>query len=140
MPEGLSAFSADPELIKTLETHSKPVSMGPDRVLFRQGDLPFGLFILTTGTAVVTMRAGNEIVMQIRTEAGALLGIPAVLGDSPYTLTAEVLEGSTVSFISKKDFTHLMQSDPLLSFKVLQILAVAVRSARQAFSQFDKIH
>lgn len=130
-----SAFSADPELIRDLEKRSKPMSLDCDRILFRQGDPPSGIFILKTGTAVITMKSGKKIVMQVQAEGGSLLGLPAVLGDVPYTLTADVLEGSEVAFLPKDDFTHLMQSDPLLSFKVLQLLATQVRFARKALSQ-----
>jgi CRP-like cAMP-binding protein len=37
-----------------------------------------------------------------------------------------------VSFVSRDDFTALMQADPLLSLKILQVLAAEVRSARKA--------
>lgn len=134
MPHDSSAFAADPELIETLKTKSKPVSTGSNRVLFRQGDPPFGIFILETGAAVATMKAEDVVVMQVQIEAGAILGLPATLGEVPYSLTADVMEGSAVSFLPKQDFTQLIQSSPLLSFKVLQILASQVRLARRALS------
>jgi len=40
-----------------------------------------------------------------------------------------------LGFVPREDFTELMQSDPLLSLKVLQVLAAEVRSARQAILQ-----
>jgi len=50
-------------------------------------------------------------------------------------LTATARSGAQLSFVSRDDFTALMQSDPLLSLKVLEVLAAEVRSARQAILQ-----
>jgi CRP-like cAMP-binding protein len=55
--------------------------------------------------------------------------------NEPYTLTATARSGAQLSFVSRDDFTALMQSDPLLSLKVLEVLAAEVRSARQAILQ-----
>ena len=53
MPEGSipvqfdpSAFVADSELVEALEKRSLPFPCGEDRVLFRQGEPPTGLYIL----------------------------------------------------------------------------------------------
>ena len=43
-----SAFLADPELIKALDKRATPFLCAEDRVLFCQGDLPTGLFVIHT--------------------------------------------------------------------------------------------
>ena len=129
-----SAFIADPELAAALEKRSRPVSPGPDGILFRQGDPPAGIFILQKGTAILRMRSRGRIVMQTRAGAGSLLGLPGVIGDAPYSLSAEVLENSEVAFLPRKDFVEIMEIEPGLSLKVLELLAAEVRYARQALS------
>jgi CRP-like cAMP-binding protein len=64
-----------------------------------------------------------------------VLGLPGLIGNEPYTLTATARSGAKLGFITRDDFTALMQSDPLMSLKVLQVLAAEVRSARQAILQ-----
>jgi CRP-like cAMP-binding protein len=64
--------------------------------------------------------------------AGSLLGLPAVIGAKPYSLTAEALEGAELSLLTREDFIDLMQTDPLLSFQVLRVLAEEVRFARES--------
>jgi CRP-like cAMP-binding protein len=129
-----SAFIADPELIEELEKQARPVAVGPDGVLFHQGDQPTGVYILRKGSARLTSKSDGDAILCVRAGAGSLLGVPAVVGAKPYSLTAEVLEGADVSLLSCSDFVHLMSTQPTLSFRVLQVLAEEVRFAREALS------
>jgi CRP-like cAMP-binding protein len=130
-----SAFVADPELIQALEKHSTAISCDADRVLFNQGDHPQGLYILDQGETTLSMASpAGEQLMSIQAHAGSLLGLPGLLGDEPYTLTAIARNGARLSFVTRDDFTSLMQTDPLLALKILEVLAAEVRSARRALS------
>ena len=130
-----SAFVADPDLILTLEKGSKTISCGGDRVLFRQGEVPDGLYILNRGELALTMTSpSGEPVMQMQASAGALLGLPGLISGEPYTLTATARNGACLSFVSRDDFTSLMQTNPLMALKMLEVLAAEVRSAREALS------
>jgi CRP-like cAMP-binding protein len=40
-----------------------------------------------------------------------------------------------VGFVGRADFFALVQADPLLSLKMLQVLAAEVRTARQALQR-----
>jgi CRP-like cAMP-binding protein len=130
-----SAFVADPDLILTLENRSTTISCGEDRVLFRQGEIPDGLYILNRGELALTMASLNgEPVMQMQAAAGSLLGLPGVISGEPYTLTAVARNGARLSFVSRDEFTNLMQTNPLMALKMLEVLAAEVRSARHALS------
>jgi CRP-like cAMP-binding protein len=74
----------------------------------------------------------GHVVMSIEASPGSLLGLPGLLGDEPYTLTAVAHPGSRLCFISREDFIALMHSDMRLALRVLQVLAAEVRSARNA--------
>ena len=130
-----SAFVADPELIQALEKHSTAISCDADRVLFNQGDDPQGLYILDQGETTLTMASPTgEQLMSIQAHAGSLLGLPGLIGDEPYTLTAIARNGARLSFVPRDEFTSLMSADPLLAIKMLQVLAAELRSARRALS------
>jgi CRP/FNR family transcriptional regulator len=130
-----SAFVADPELIHALEKHSTPISCETDHVLFNQGDHPQGLYILHQGETTITMASPTgEQLMSIQAHAGSLLGLPGLIGNEPYTLTAIARNGSRLSFVPRDEFTSLMRADPLLALKMLQVIAAELRSARQALS------
>ena len=131
-----SAFVADPELIQALDKQSTPIPCGEDRVLFRQGDAPTGLFILKSGHATLTMNSSTgKRIMSGQAAAGSLLGLPGLIGNEPYTLTAIAGAGAQLSFVTGDKFTALMRTDPFLALKVLQVLAAEVRSARNAILQ-----
>ena len=130
-----SAFVADPELIQALKKHSTPISCDTDHVLFNQGDHPKGLYILDQGETTITMASPTgEKLMSIQARAGSLLGLPGLIGNEPYTLTAIARNGARLCFVPRDEFTNLMRTDPHLSLKMLQVLAAEVRSARHALS------
>ena len=74
----------------------------------------------------------GEKVMQVQAPIGSLLGLPGLISDAPYTLTAVAGNGARLSFVPRDEFNSLMQTSPLLALKILQVLAAEVRSARSA--------
>jgi CRP-like cAMP-binding protein len=129
-----SAFVADPELVKELEKRAEPVAVSPDRVLFRQGEEPVGVYILRKGLAKLTSRSDGDAILSVQAGPGSLLGVPAVVGGKPYSLTAEAMAGAELSLLRSNDFVHLMHTEPALSFRVLQVLAEEVRFARESIA------
>ncbi|MDR3470456.1 MAG: cyclic nucleotide-binding domain-containing protein [Devosia sp.] len=131
-----SAFLADPDLISALQKRATPFVCEQDRVLFRQGDPPTGLFILRKGLATLTMDPGaSQNVFACHAVPGSLLGVPGLIGNQPYSLTAVAQSGAEVSFIARDDFNLLMQTEQRLMLMILQVLAAEVRSARLALAQ-----
>ena len=131
-----SAFLADPELLEALRKHSIPLACEADRILFNQGDASTGLYILLKGEAALSMTGEDgALLMSIVATDGSLLGLPGLIGNQPYSLTAIARSGAQVNFIARDDFNALMQSQLNLLVKVLQVLAAEVRSARLAITQ-----
>lgn len=131
-----SAFLADPELFKTLEKRAEPIACDEERVLFHQGEPPSGLYIVSRGEATLSMDSGHDQpLFSCRASAGSLLGLPALIGNQAYTLSAIASRGAQVGFIDRDAFEVLMQSELALMVKILQVLAAEVRSARMAITQ-----
>jgi CRP-like cAMP-binding protein len=131
-----SSFVADSTLIQVLEQRSVPLPCLRGLMLFRQGDLPTGLYIIRSGEAMLllTDENGNDVA-QFNVGAGSMLGLPAVVAKEPYSLTAMAREQSEVSFVEMAAFEELMQEQPTLFPKVLEVLAAEVRSARHALTE-----
>jgi CRP/FNR family transcriptional regulator len=128
-----SAFLADRELIQALEKRSVPIVCEEDRLVFRQGDAPNGLYILHKGDVILTMESlSGQVILCLLPPAGSLLGLPGLVGNEPYSLTAKAGKSSKLSFVARRDFDDLMQTDPSLPLRVLHVLAAEVRAARQA--------
>lgn len=131
-----SAFLADPDLLKALEKCATPVACDADQVLFHQGDPPIGLYMLWHGEATLTMDWGNnQPIFSCRAIAGSILGLPALIGNEPYSLSAIASRGAAVGFIDRDEFNVLIETEPSLMVKILQVLAAEVRSARMATIQ-----
>jgi CRP-like cAMP-binding protein len=128
-----TAFVTYPELVLAFLKLADALPCEPDCVLFRQGDVPTGLYILHEGQATLSTNSfGGEFAISLQTTAGSLLGLPSVIGREPHQLTAIAHRGSRLSFINSDDFASLIQSDPLLSRKILQVLAEEVQFTRRA--------
>ena len=127
--------TTDRKLIKALVKRSLPVDCSKGRTLFNQGDTSEGLFLLERGEAVLEMRSEvGQAVLCLEARSGSLLGLPGVIANEPYTLTAFVRNGSTVSFIRREDFEQTLREEPGLFPSILQILAAEVHSVRRAIA------
>jgi CRP-like cAMP-binding protein len=70
--------------------------------------------------------------MSVEALPGSLLGLPGLIGNMSYTLTAIGHKDAELSYVTRDDFITLIRTNPHLSLKVLEVLAAEVRSARQA--------
>jgi CRP-like cAMP-binding protein len=128
-----TAFLADPELIRALSVHATPIVCDTDRILFQQDDPAVGLYILHEGEATISMNSQEgQTILSVQARSGSILGLPGLVSSQPYSLTAVACAGARVSFLGRSEFTALMESSPSLAFKILQVLAAEVRSARNA--------
>lgn len=130
-----AAFVADLALIDALKKRSTPIDCTQDRVLFNQGDEPNGLYILHSGEVRLTMKSpvGDQL-MSMAAVPGSLLGLPGLVGNHAYSLSAFARMGAVVSFVSKDEFSSLMLKEPSVSVMILRVLAAEVRTARMALS------
>lgn len=128
-------FSADQRLIEPLLKRSREVSVssGEGQILFSQGDAPIGLYLVERGAAALIMKsATGRVATCFHSGPGSVLGLPAVVADQPYSLTAMADRGAGIRFVTRSDYEEVMRADPGLYLYVLQILAAEVRSARVA--------
>ena len=131
-----NSFAADCKLIQALVNRSQPVICSEDHVLFRQGEAPTGLYVLQSGQATLMRETtSGRAIIWLHAAPGSLLGLPGIVANEPYTLTAMARKGSEVRFVTRSDFEDLLQAEPSLNFGVLQVLAAEVRSARLAFAE-----
>jgi CRP-like cAMP-binding protein len=130
------SFASDAKLVQALGKVSRPVSCSEGRTLFNQGEVCDGLHILESGEASLVLKStSGRTVMCLTLGAGSLIGLPGVVANEPYTLTATVQPGSQVRFVTRADFEKIIQAEPSLYPGVLHVLAAEVRAARLALSE-----
>jgi CRP/FNR family transcriptional regulator, cyclic AMP receptor protein len=80
-------------------------------VLFVEGQKARGVFILCEGRVKLSTSSmdGKTLIARIA-DPGEILGLPATVTDTPYELTAEVIEPTQVNFISRSDFLGLLHT------------------------------
>ncbi|HEY3707106.1 MAG TPA: Crp/Fnr family transcriptional regulator [Terracidiphilus sp.] len=128
-----SAFVGDTELIRALNERARPVDCSEDRVLFCQGENPAGVYIVCAGAVALTMRSPDgETVLDMNAEPKSLLGLPAVVSNTSYSLSAKARSGAEVSFVPREQFSNMMLTEPGLAILILKVLAAEVRTARIA--------
>ena len=77
---------------------------------------------------------GGAQVASVPMAPGSILGLPALVSDKAYSMTAVAKSGATVGFLTRDDFSALMFTEPSLAFMILRVLAAEVRSVRVALS------
>ena len=125
----------DPELAEKIVRRSAEI-IPQDGVLFRQGDPADCLYFVKSGEANLTMQAGDKE-FRIRAGQGSLLGIPAIVGNQPYSMTATAGRDAEIFRLSSVAFNDLIKTEPKMQEAVLRILAGEVRVARQALSDLS---
>lgn len=79
-------------------------------VIFLEGDLPRGVFVLRQGRAklTVTNASGRRLISRIAFP-GDILGLHSVITGDAYDAAAETIRPSRVQFIPRADFLHFLQ-------------------------------
>ena len=99
-------------------------------ILFVEGQNPRGMFILCTGKVNLstTSREGKILILKTAA-AGDALGLSAAILGMGYELTAETATSCELSFVNRKHFLELMQSDSDVALHTAQSLSRDFQSA-----------
>lgn len=100
------------------------------QIVFYEGNMPMGLYCINQGKIKVfkTGRGGKEQIVRLAKD-GDVLGYRSLIGNEPYTATAEALEDSTICFTDRKMFEQLLQTDPALPKNFMELLCQELRDA-----------
>src|SRR5690348_14641559 len=102
------SFQATDELIKALQPYGSVLSHPARKTLFKRGQQAHGIFLLETGSARLTIPGAIDRGVG----PGALLGVPGTLSKGVYSLSAELLEESTVLFVPAERVVALLTDHP----------------------------
>lgn len=126
-PQG--AFQVNETLSSELRGLGDSVSVGAHEFLFRRGDNPDGVFLLTSGR--VKLSAGPRTSPLTREcLPGALLGLPATLRNRPYSLTAQSTAPCECVRITHSALVEYLRTHPEFCLQVVEVLAQEVGTLR----------
>ena len=101
-------------------------------LLFVEGEMPRGIFILCSGRAKLTTSSteGKTLIVKIA-EPGEVLGASATILGKPYEVSAETIEPAQLNFIKRDDFLKLLGSNAEACMHTAQQLSEKYHSAQR---------
>jgi len=110
-------------------------------VLFVEGQVPRGIFVLCKGSVKLSINSPNGRTMIVKlAEPGEVLGLSATISDKPYEVTAETLDPCQVNFVKRDDFLRFLKEDVEACFKVAEQLSDKYHTACQEVRSLGLSH
>src|ERR1035438_3961458 len=110
-----------PVVAETLEQEAVTTTYPTGAVLFAEGQVPRGIFIVRRGRVKLSICGsdGRTLILRI-VEPGCPLGVAAVVSARQFEATAETQEPSEISFLRQTDLLRLMRSNGEIALWVTQ--------------------
>ncbi len=108
-------------------------------VLFGQGETPTEVVLVLHGEIALTPDATEPTLCRIA-RAGAVLGIPAILGRKCYSLTAVSVGKCVIAILAKERFLAALQTDPEMTLGIVRMLAEEISEMQNVNVQFRLAH
>ena len=99
-------------------------------VLFVEGQMPRGVYVLCRGRAKLSMVSseGKTLILHL-SEPGEILGLSSCLLAQPYQATVETLSPCQLNFIRREDFLNYIRNHSEAMFRAAEFLSREYRSA-----------
>lgn len=109
------------------------------QTLFLQGNPPFGVFCIKSGTVKVSQNTseGKESIVRL-SKAGDLVGHRSLLTNQSYQATATALEDTKVCFFDKAHIDQLIKDQPQIAFNLIHSMGQDLGEAEAKVSSFSK--
>ena len=118
--ESLKCFDA----IKSLASYPRST------VLFAEGRPVRGIYILCDGRAKLSICSDTGKRLTLRVAGpGEVLGLGATLSNTPYEITAELLDNSQVVFVRRKDLLKFLREHREVCMEVVRMLSQDLHGA-----------
>lgn len=98
--------------------------------IFNEGSYPSGLYCIHKGKVKIFKNGteGKEQILRFAKE-GDILGYKSLLSDQPFSASAAALDEAVICFIPKKSYFDVLQTNPKLSLKMMQLLTQELKTA-----------
>lgn len=127
----MACYIAHPDLFAALERCCERVRKRRSTVLFRRGEKAFGMFLIIKGTVRLDFGVDASTALGNICGPGALVGLPATLSGTNYSMTATVTEDGHLGFLTPQDVASLLREQPGLRQHFLTILSAKVAQIEQ---------
>jgi CRP/FNR family transcriptional regulator, cyclic AMP receptor protein len=99
-------------------------------VLFVEGQVPRGIFVLCKGSVKLSINSPSGRTMIVKlAEPGEVLGMSATISGKPYEVTAQTIDPCQVNFVKRDDFLRFLKDDVEVCFRVAEQLGEKYHNA-----------
>ncbi len=124
-------LQASADLQQELRKISMPVRLTESSLLFEQGEKPKGVFLVEKGSVALTLKlARGRTVYERNVGKGSVLGLPATVNDTAYSLTARALCDVNLAFAPRENLIETMNKNISLTIEILKVLSQEVQAMR----------
>jgi CRP/FNR family transcriptional regulator, cyclic AMP receptor protein len=118
-----------PEVLRPFSAASRPSNYPGGALLFVEGQIPRGAFVLCSGKVKLstTSRDGKVLILKVA-EAGEVLGLSAAIAGTSYELTAETATPCQVNFVEREALLRLMERSGEMGLHSAQALSKEFQS------------
>jgi len=110
-------------------------------VLFAEGRPVRGIFILCDGRAKLSICSdtGKRLTLRIA-GPGEVLGLGAALSNTPYEVTAELIDNSQVVFVRRKELVRFLRENRTVCLEVVRMLSQDLHGAYERVRTIAMVH
>jgi CRP/FNR family transcriptional regulator, cyclic AMP receptor protein len=129
--DSLKAF----EEIKSVGNYAR------NTILFAEGRPVRGIYLLCDGRAKLSICSdgGRRLTLRIA-GPGEVLGLGAALSNTPYEITAELLDTSQIVFIRRKELMKFLRQHPEICMQVVRMLSQDLHGAYERVRSIGLVH
>ena len=118
------------ESLKSFDEIKTLASFPRGTVLFSEGRPVRGIYILCDGRAKLSICSDVAKRLTLRVAGpGEVLGLGAAMTNTPYEITAELVDNSQVAFIRRKDLLKFLREHPETCLQIVRMLSQDVHGA-----------
>jgi CRP/FNR family transcriptional regulator, cyclic AMP receptor protein len=129
-PESLKAF----DKIKSVALYRR------NTVLFAEGRPVGGIYILCDGRARLSICSDTGRRLTLRVAGpGEALGLGAALSNTPYEITAELLDNSQVVFVRRKELMKFLREHREVCLQIVHLLSQDLHGAYERVRNISRI-
>jgi CRP/FNR family transcriptional regulator, cyclic AMP receptor protein len=116
--------------LKSFDEIKSLASYPRSTLLFAEGRPVRGIYILCDGRAKLSICSdtGKRLMLRIA-GPGEVLGLGATLSNTPYEITAELLDNSQVGFVRRKDLMKFLREHREICMEVVRMLSQDLHGA-----------
>jgi CRP/FNR family cyclic AMP-dependent transcriptional regulator len=119
-----------PGVVESLDQASHHSTMPAGAILFVEGQISRGIFIVCSGKVKLSTASREGKVLILKTvEAGEVLGLSAAVSGASYEMTAETAMPCQLNFVGRKDLLELLHSHSEVGVHAAESLSSDFQSA-----------